>query len=73
MRVGVRFVACVTLALSVAGCTSNQLGPQRPITIDDDVVLTRPLAVPDLSTFYIVPRSTGIAAESDFDRSNVYC
>jgi hypothetical protein len=46
---GVGFAAC---ALSVAGCVSTQVGPIRPITIDDDVAYTRPVAEPDLSSFY---------------------
>lgn len=52
MRAGLRFIMGVALMLSAEGCTSNQLGPQRPIAIDEDVAWTRPLAVPDLSIFY---------------------
>jgi hypothetical protein len=46
---GAAFMAC---ALSVAGCVSTTVGPIRPITIDDDVAYTRPIAEPDLATFY---------------------
>src|SRR4051812_42186917 len=52
MRAVALRVAIVASALSVAGCTSTQVGPIRPITIADDVAYTRPLAEPDLSTFY---------------------
>lgn len=52
MRAVVVSVAFLASALSVAGCTSAQVGPIRPISIADDVAYTRPLAEPDLSTFY---------------------
>jgi hypothetical protein len=50
---GVGSVACcVMLALLVSGCTSNQPGPRRAFTITDDVEWTKPLAAPELATFY---------------------
>jgi hypothetical protein len=61
MRLFVLGVAFVASALSVAGCTTSQVGPIRPITIADDVAYARPLAEPDLSTFYGAP--PGIQAE----------
>jgi hypothetical protein len=36
----------------LASCASNQLGPSRPISIDNDVALMGPLAYPDLTDFY---------------------
>jgi hypothetical protein len=36
----------------LASCASNQLGPSRPISIDNDVALMWPLAYPDLTDFY---------------------
>jgi hypothetical protein len=53
--IGVAFAASM---LNVMGCTSSQVGPTRPITIAEDVAYTRPLAEPDLSTFYGAPAST---------------
>jgi hypothetical protein len=52
VRCFVSIIAVAVGALSVAGCTSTQVGPIRPITITDDVAYTRPLAEPDLTTFY---------------------
>lgn len=52
MRSVMRFVAFAAFGFLTAGCTTNQTGPQRPITIEDDVAWTRVLAEPDLSTFY---------------------
>jgi hypothetical protein len=50
---GAGIVAGCIGALSVAACTSTQVGPIRPITIADDVAYTRPLAEPDLTNFYV--------------------
>jgi hypothetical protein len=50
---GAGIVAGCIGALSVAACTSTQVGPIRPITIADDVTYTRPLAEPDLTNFYV--------------------
>jgi hypothetical protein len=37
----------------IAGCASSQLGPTRPISIDDDIAAARPVAVLDgLADFY---------------------
>jgi hypothetical protein len=50
-------VALVASALSVAGCTSTQEGPIRPITIADDVASAKLFADTTLSNFYNSPGS----------------
>ena len=72
MRVRSVVVAWVGLALMVAGCTSNQVGPIRPITIADDVAYTRPLAEPDLSTFYGAPPATLAAVRNQIVTARMY-
>lgn len=52
MRLFVAFVTYAALAAGVSGCTTFQVGPERPITIEDDVAWARALATPDLSAFY---------------------
>ncbi len=66
---GLGFVAC---ALSVAGCVSTQVGPIRPITIDEDVAYTRPIAEPDLSTFYAAAPSTQAAIRNQIVTARMY-
>jgi hypothetical protein len=72
MRAVVMSVAFVASALSVVGCTSTQVGPIRPITIADDVAYTRPLAEPDLSTFYGAPPSTQAAVRNQIVTARMY-
>lgn len=48
----VRGVAISLVSLAIAGCSSSQVGPTRPFSIEDDVARFRPLAEPDLSGFY---------------------
>lgn len=59
-------------ALFVAGCTSIQVGPIRPITIADDVAYTRPLAEPDLSTFYSASPATQAAVRNQMLTARMY-
>lgn len=72
MRAVVVSVAFVASALSVAGCTSAQVGPIRPITIADDVAYTRPLAEPDLSTFYGASPATQAAVRNQILTARMY-
>lgn len=65
----VGFVAC---GLSVAGCVSTVVGPIRPITIDDDVAYTRPIAEPDLSSFYTAPPLTQAAIRNQIVTARMY-
>src|SRR5262249_9782930 len=50
--------AGVWLAIAVlplmAGCTATQLGPERPISIEEDVANIRVIAEPDLSRTRII-------------------
>lgn len=66
---GVGFVAC---AWSVAGCVSTQVGPVRPITIDDDVAYTRPVAEPDLSSFYAAKPSAQASIRNQIVTARMY-
>src|SRR3977135_3602122 len=72
MRAVVMSVAFVASALSVAGCTSTQVGPIRPITIADDVAYARPLAEPDLSTFYGAAPPTQAAVRNQIVTARMY-
>ena len=72
MRAVALSVAFVASALSVAGCTSTQVGPIRPITIADDVAYTRPLAEPDLSTFYAAAPGTQAAVRNQMLTARMY-
>jgi hypothetical protein len=72
MRAFVAGVVCVGSALSVAGCTSTQVGPLRPITINDDIAYARPLAEPDLSTFYNAPASTQAAMRNQIVTARMF-
>jgi hypothetical protein len=72
MRAVVLGVAFVASALSVAGCTSTQVGPIRPITIEDDVAYTRPLAEQDLSTFYASPPGTQASVRNQILTARMY-
>jgi hypothetical protein len=55
MRAVVWSVAFAALALSVAGCTSTQEGPIRPITIADDVASAKRFEDEALSNFHTGP------------------
>jgi hypothetical protein len=70
MRAVVMSVALT--ALSVAGCSSTQVGPIRPITIADDVAYARPLAEPDLSTFYGASPSMQAAVRNQIVTARMY-
>jgi len=61
----------------VAGCTiaSNQLGPTRPITIDDDVLSMRSIAVAapeDLKTFYDAAPSNQASMRNQIVTARMY-
>jgi hypothetical protein len=62
----------VASGLSIAGCTSVQTGPIRPITIADDVAYTRPLAEPDLSTFYNAPPASQAAVRNQIVTARMF-
>lgn len=51
MRTIIQFIGCTILAAGIAGCATNQLGPVRPITVDDDVALARLIIEDDLLRF----------------------
>lgn len=52
MQFFARLILCAGMAVAVAGCSSGKGAPDRPISIDDDVVRFKPVAEPDLSAFY---------------------
>jgi hypothetical protein len=64
--------AFVALVLFVAGCTSNQVGPIRPITIAEDVAYARPLAEPDLSAFYGAKPETQASVRNQIVTARMY-
>jgi hypothetical protein len=72
MRAVVMCVAFVVSGLQVAGCTSAQVGPIRPITIAEDVAYTRPLAEPDLSTFYAAKPEAQAAVRNQIVTARMY-
>jgi hypothetical protein len=70
-------IACVSFSfaawmLAVAGCTSTQAEPVRPITIADDVAYIRPLAQQDLSQFYAAPPLTQVAIRNQILTARMY-
>jgi hypothetical protein len=72
MRAVVANATFLASALFVSGCTSVQVGPVRPITIADDVAYTRPLAEPDLSTFYVAPPANQAAVRNQILTARMY-
>jgi hypothetical protein len=51
MRFFVRLLLCVGAAVALAGCVIGKPGPDRPITINDDVEMVSGLARPDIAAF----------------------
>jgi hypothetical protein len=72
MRAVMQFVAFAALASFVAGCTSNQLGPRRPIAIDDDVAWSKPLAMPELANFYSVAPAVQAGMRNEILTARMY-
>jgi len=72
MRTIIVCVAFGAWMLAIAGCTSTQVGPIRPITITDDVAYVRPLAEQDLSTFYATPPSTQASVRNQILTARMY-
>ena len=65
MRLGQRCTYCrysllLLLGQIIVGCTSHQIGPDRPISIESDVALVQPIAYPDLNDF--TTRSSDVQA-----------
>jgi hypothetical protein len=60
------------IAPLVASCASNQLGPSRPITIDNDVALMWPLAYPDLTDFYNSPLAVQASERNQIITARMY-
>jgi hypothetical protein len=68
-----RVILCCSFIMSLVGnCTSNQTGPTRPISIDNDVVLMRPLAEPDLTRFYNGPPTWQAATRNQMVTARMY-
>ena len=72
MRFVVPLVTCAAVAAGVAGCATNQVGPIRPITIDDDVAWSRGLAEPDIGTFYSLNAATQAAMRNQIVTARMY-
>ena len=51
MRTIIQFIGCTILAAGLSGCATNQLGPVRPITVEQDVALAKALIDDDLLRF----------------------
>jgi hypothetical protein len=51
MRFFASLLISVGTVLAVAGCATHQVGPVRPVTVDDDVALAKDLINDDLSKF----------------------
>ena len=74
-RVIARVVTCAALlssCLLIGACASSQLGPYRPITIEDDVALIKPIAEPDLTNFYSLSPAAQAAARNDIITARMY-
>lgn len=56
----------------VASCASNQLGPSRPISIDNDVALMWPLAYPDLTDFINSPPAVQASGRNQIVTARMY-
>lgn len=65
-------VAFAAVALSVAGCTSTQEGPIRPITIADDVENVRAYAGASLANFYTVRPSDQPSARNEIITARMF-
>jgi hypothetical protein len=72
MRFVVPLVTCAAVAAGVAGCATNQVGPIRPITIDEDVAWSRGLAEPDIGTFYSLNAATQAAMRNQIVTARMY-
>lgn len=72
MRFFVRLMACAAVVAWIAGCATHQTGPDRPITIADDVTLVRVLAEPDLSTFYNADPLTQASVRNQIVTARMY-
>jgi hypothetical protein len=72
MRFVVPLVTCAAVAAGVAGCATNQVGPMRPITIDEDVAWSRGLAEPDIGTFYSLNAATQAAMRNQIVTARMY-
>jgi hypothetical protein len=72
MRAVVWSLAFAALALPVAGCTSSQEGPIRPITIEDDVANVRAYAGESLSSFYTVPPQNRAAVRNEIITARMF-
>jgi len=66
------FSSGAVLLFLLEGCTSSQLGPNRPITVADDVAWTRPLAEPELNTFYTAHPAQQAATRNQIVTARMY-
>lgn len=72
MRFVVPLLTCAAVAAGLAGCATNQVGPVRPITIDEDVAWSRGLAEPDVSTFYSLNPAIQAAMRNQIVTARMY-
>ena len=73
MRTFASLLLCAGIAAIAAGCTVGRTGPQRPITIDDDVAMVRTLAQPeDLRGFYTASPATQAVMRNQIVTARMY-
>jgi hypothetical protein len=72
MRFSAALAVCAGLSLTAAGCASNQGGPTRPISIEDDVARVKLLTEPDVSTFYTLDLATQAAYRNQVVTARMY-
>jgi hypothetical protein len=56
----------------IAGCTATTLGPERPISIEEDVVNIRPVAQPPLENFYQLSLARQASARNQIITARMY-
>lgn len=72
MRFFVRLFLCASMALAAAGCSSGKGGPDRPISIDDDVVRVKSLTEFDLADFHTLPPTRQASARNHIVTARMY-
>jgi len=64
--------AAIALLPLIAGCTTATLGPERPISIEEDVNNIRPVAEPPLENFYQLSLTRQASARNQIITARMY-
>ena len=72
MRTIIQLIGCTILAAGIAGCATNQVGPARPITIDEEVAWVRDLLEHDLASFYGADPTTQAYIRNEIVTARMY-